>query len=104
MSKKIKRIDCYNCSPVNLDLICPKCEGTNITWSEWEHHIWCYNCKLDVEYNPGFSGPIPIMVAKFIGIDYRKHNIETGKIIPGEVNRYYKHKKSKLCKKRMYKS
>jgi len=77
-----KRIECYCCKPSDLDLHCPKCKGDNITWSEWEEYIWCYDCKKDVKYKPGLSGPIPVQIAGLIGIDLRKYNVQTGKIVP----------------------
>lgn len=86
---KEKRTECYVCNPVYLELVCPKCNGTNIEWSEFEQHIWCNNCKDDIEYEKGGAGPIPIKTAVLLGIDYRKYNIETGNIIPSEINQYY---------------
>ena len=84
----IKRIDCYVCSPVSMELTCPKCNGVNITWSEWEKHIWCYDCNLDVEYKSGF-GPVPVQLASMLGIDLRRYNIESGEIVPNEINKLY---------------
>jgi ribosomal protein S27E len=84
-----KRTECYVCSPVELELVCPKCQKTNITWSEFEEHIWCYDCKDDIKYEKGGAGPIPIQTAVLMGIDYRKYNLKTGKIVPGEINKYY---------------
>jgi len=86
----IKRIDCYVCSPVSMDLVCPKCKGVNIAWSEWEKHIWCYDCNLDVEYKSSGFGPVPMEMASMLGLDLRRYNIESGDIVPNEINKYYK--------------
>jgi len=32
--------------PFELGYKCPLCH-TNITWSEFNDHIWCYKCKID---------------------------------------------------------
>ena len=80
-----KRTECYICNPVDLELHCPNNENHKITWSEYEHHIWCYDCNKDIKYKPGLAGPIPIKLAKMLGIDYRKYNIKTGKIIPNKL-------------------
>lgn len=79
-----KRKDCYICNPIYLELFCPINHEHKITWSEFEEHIWCYECEKDIKYEPGYAGPIPVEVAKMLGVDYRKYNIKTGKII--EIN------------------
>ena len=87
--EKIKRTECYICNPIYLDLSCSKCGGDNITWSEWEEHIWCYDCQEDIYYGKGVAGPIPINAAALMGIDYRKYNIETGEIVESDINQFY---------------
>lgn len=77
-----KRKYCYICNPHCLDLFCPNDSEHNITWSEYEKHIWCFDCKRDIRYPPGLTGPIPMGVARLLGIDYRKYNIKTGEIYP----------------------
>jgi len=78
-----KRTECYVCNPIHLDLFCPVNPEHKITWSEYEEHIWCYDCEKDHYYKPGFAGPIPVGVSKLLGIDYRKYNVKTGEIIEG---------------------
>lgn len=78
-----KRTECYVCNPVDLELFCPEDENHKITWSEYEEHIWCYDCNKDIKYESGGAGPIPVQISKLLGIDYRKYNIETGDIIEG---------------------
>jgi hypothetical protein len=34
--------------PGVLGYLCPRGHGgPALTWSEWEEHIWCYDCGLD---------------------------------------------------------
>ncbi len=53
MSRKKKRTVCYICGPDAFVLVCPNDQKHKITWSEYEQHIWCYDCKKDIEYEPG---------------------------------------------------
>ena len=78
-----KRTECYVCNPIALELYCPLNEEHEITWSEYEEHIWCYDCVKDIKYEPGGAGPIPVEISKLLGIDYRKYNVATGEIIQG---------------------
>jgi hypothetical protein len=70
--KKSKRDWHYVLPPQFFMMSCPRCKGGNIEWSEWEQHIWCYDCEEDLD--PGktehagiFSGPIPIENTYLIG-------------------------------------
>lgn len=55
--------------------------GTNITWSEYEHKIWCYDCKIDTKGFGGvFDGPIPIQASYLLGITFDRFNLETKQI------------------------
>lgn len=79
--KKEKRTWHYCLEPVHFDMYCDKCEGTNITWSEYVHQIWCYDCEIDTEGFKGiFDGPIPAYCAELMGISFDRVDIETGKI------------------------
>lgn len=82
---KIKRTHCYIQNPSTYDICCPICGSNNTTWSEYESHIWCYDCKYDVylisKYTGIFSGPIPIQCASIFGIYFDRINIETQEII-----------------------
>lgn len=92
---KVKRTHCYIQKPISYDIVCPLCGKGNITWSEFETHIWCYSCEQDV-YVPLnesgiFSGPIPWQMTHMLGINFGRINLETHAILedtgapPGEV-------------------
>jgi len=54
-----KREWVYCHQPTAYEISCDKCNGSNITWSEYEKMIWCYDCEIDTEGNGGiFNGPI----------------------------------------------
>lgn len=59
----------YVQKPYEYEIACDKCGGRNIEWSEWEHMIWCYDCKVDTEGMGGiFDGPIPANATELLGI------------------------------------
>ena len=69
-----KRKWIYVQEPVSYEMSCDKCGGINITWSEWEGCIWCYDCKIDTRGNGGiFDGPIPLEVTKLFGISFNRY-------------------------------
>jgi hypothetical protein len=80
-----KRKWCYILPPYIFEMKCPKCKGINITWSEYEHHIWCYDCEQDLnpkdtEYAGIFSGPVPVNVSYILGLHFDRINFETNKV------------------------
>jgi hypothetical protein len=77
-----KREWCYVMNPSSYEIACDLCGGSNIEWSEYEHMIWCYDCKKDTRGNGGiFDGPIPIMAAKMFGLSFNRIEIPSGKIL-----------------------
>lgn len=73
-----KRKWIYVCQPVKYDIHCDKCDGTNITWSEYEHKIWCYDCKIDTPGTLGiFDGPIPIFTVEIFGISLNRYYLKS---------------------------
>lgn len=81
-----KRTWHYINSPASFDMHCDKCEGRNITWSEYAHKIWCYDCEVDTEGFKGvFDGPIPVEGAWMLGLSFDIFNMETGKIERFEI-------------------
>jgi len=69
-----KRKWIYIQKPVNYGMSCDKCGRKNIEWSEFEHMVWCYDCKIDTRGNEGiFSGPIPLEVSKLFGTSFDRY-------------------------------
>ncbi len=63
---------------------CPVDEFHKITWSEFEHHLWCFECEQDfIPKHWGiFDGPIPIGLCGMMGISFDRMNIKTHRITP----------------------
>lgn len=84
---KIPRTHCYATFPPNYDIFCPICGKIHITWSEFEHHIWCYDCEKDVlissysEDGDIFTGPIPVGTAQLLGCTFDRINLTTNEIV-----------------------
>jgi hypothetical protein len=77
-----KRKWCYCQPPETYEISCDLCNGSNITWSEYEHMIWCYDCQKDTLGNGGiFDGPIPLEVTKILGISFDRIEIPSGKLL-----------------------
>jgi len=75
----------YTLPPAAYEITCSQCSGSNLWWSEYDNHIWCYDCEIDFnpEYGPHagiFCGPIPLQASYTMGLVFDKFNIETGKI------------------------
>lgn len=94
MDKK-KRTWFYTLPPAAFEITCSQCGGSNLWWSEYDNHIWCYDCEID--FNPEydlhagiFSGPIPLQASYMMGLVFDRFNIETGKveILNLETNEY----------------
>lgn len=65
--------------PQSYEISCDLCGGSNIEWSEYEHMIWCYDCKKDTRGNGGvFDGPIPLGAAKLMGLSFDRIDLATG--------------------------
>ena len=87
--KKIKRKYVYCQNPTVYDVgPCIKCGNNNITWSEYEDLLWCYDCEVDFkpEHWGIFDGPIPMRMALMMGISFDRIDILTGKLIPFTMN------------------
>ena len=73
--------------PARYEIRCDLCDGTNITWSEYEHSIWCYDCLADTEGTGGiFDGPIPLGAVALIGLSLDKVDLKTGQRFTPVVN------------------
>ncbi len=76
-----KRTWHYIQKPQEHDISCPECGGVNLAWSEFENHIWCYDCQKDLNnYTSALSGPVPVQVALMLGISFDRYNMETKKV------------------------
>lgn len=60
----------------------PCYDVVNIQWSEYAHHIWCFDCEKDVKGTEGiFGGPIGINCATVLGMSFDKWDLINKKII-----------------------
>ncbi len=76
-----KRTWHYAYHPFEYDIQCPSDSGHDITWSEWEKHIWCRVCKEDIKIeNSILNGPIPMKLASMLNIKFDRIIIATGEI------------------------
>lgn len=84
---KVKRTHIYCSPPHTFEMRCPKNKRHKLEWSEFEKHVWCYNCEKDFcvpehsRWTGIFSGPILVNVAQLMGCDFRRLNLETKEII-----------------------
>ena len=76
-----KRTWMYVMKPYEYEIQCDKCGSSNIEWSEFEHKIWCYDCKIDTDGTEGvFDGPIAWGVAELIGLSFNRFNIKKNRL------------------------
>ena len=88
MSELKKRTWVFVHNPVRYDIRCNKCwdgeindTGTKITWSEYEHLIWCYDCGKDLAGTAGiFDGPVPIGVTELFGTSLNRIYLKSRKM------------------------
>lgn len=74
-----KRKWIYIQKPQVYEITCDLCGGSNIEWSEFEHMIWCYDCKKDTPGNSGiFDGPIGIKLCALLGMSFDRIDLKTG--------------------------
>ena len=75
-----KRKWIYIQHPTKYEIACDVCDGHDIEWSEYEHMIWCYDCKADTRGTGGiFSGPIPHGAMDMFGMSLDRIDLKTGK-------------------------
>ena len=85
--KRILRERIFVMEPVRYEIRCDLCGGINITWSEYEHLIWCYACQEDTAGTGGiFDGPIPLGAMKILGLSLDMVDIKTGERFTPVVN------------------
>jgi len=77
-----KRTWVYCQQPYEYDIECDRCNGASIAWSEFVHMIWCYDCKVDTKGTGGvFDGPIPVGVAKLLGMSFDGIRLSDNKLL-----------------------
>jgi hypothetical protein len=82
---KRERTWMYVQKPWQYEISCDICGGHNLEWSEWQGYIWCYDCKKDVRGDKGiFDGPIPVQVAKVLGMSFDIVDIKNRKVVKFE--------------------
>jgi hypothetical protein len=80
-----KRTSHYIQNPATYEITCDKCGGDSIEWSEYEDHIYCFDCKKDVKGTKGvFDGPIPLECAKILGLRFDRWDMVNKCVIPFE--------------------
>jgi len=81
----IPREWCYCQNPVVYDVYCDLCGSGDITWSEYEGRIWCYECSKDTKGTLGiFGSPIPMGLCAELGISFDRIRLSDGKILKQE--------------------
>lgn len=87
MADKILRTHMYCQAPKVYGIQCPKDKAHKLHWSEFEGHIWCYDCKEDINQDEHieatgiFSGPIPVNTTALMGISFDRLNVKTGGLV-----------------------
>ncbi len=81
----------YLYPPKAFECKCEKCNGRNLTWSEWDNHLWCYDCQIDFDpkdsaYSGVFSGPIPIGVSSTLGLSFDRYMMQEDRIERFNIN------------------
>ena len=77
-----KREWVYCQQPYKYAIECDHCSGILIAWSEFEHMIWCYDCKIDTKGTEGvFGGPIPIKVVRMLGMSFYRIRLSDNKLL-----------------------
>lgn len=85
-----KRKWVYIQHPTIYEVFCNKCKGKNIAWSEYEHRIWCYDCRKDVVGTGGiFDGPIPIKICEMVGISFWRRYLKSDKIMKPVMSKHF---------------
>lgn len=89
MDKLKRRKWHYVQSPWRYEIAPCDCGNADTQWSEFKKHLWCQICKKDFipKHNGIFDGPIPVNLARMIGISFDRVYIKSGKVkrfeIPG---------------------
>ena len=86
-SKRTLRERVFILEPARYEIRCDLCAGVNITWSEYEHLIWCYDCQEDTAGTGGiFDGPIPLKAMELFGLSLDMVDLKTGQRFTPVIN------------------
>ena len=81
MKEKRKREWAYIQKPQEYGIECDICGGTNLQWSEYAKHIWCYDCEKDTKGTMGvFDGPILRQACEMMGMSFDRVTLATGEV------------------------
>ena len=87
-STRVLRERVFVLEPARYQIRCDLCGGDNITWSEYEHLIWCYDCEKDTLGTGGiFDGPIPLAATQLLGLSLDMVDLKTGQRFTPVVNK-----------------
>jgi hypothetical protein len=80
---KRKRTWVYVQQPIDYGIAPCQCGNEDTQWSEYKEHLWCAKCKIDFipKHNGVFDGPIAVNCAAGLGLDFRRYDLKTKKII-----------------------
>ena len=81
-----KRTWVYVDRPAAYEIAGCSCGNQDPDWSEFKGMLWCAVCQKDfVPEHPGiFDGPIPVNTAALLGIDLRRVEFATGKVLSAD--------------------
>jgi hypothetical protein len=87
MKPFLRRKWVYIQEPSAYGVHCEICGG-EVCWSEYRGMVFCWRCLRDTRGSGGiFSGPIPMEVAKMLGISFDRIHIASGRILRMETSK-----------------
>lgn len=80
-----KREWVYVMRPFKYQIARCECGNEDPDWSEYKRHLWCSSCQKDFipTHNGVFDGPIPVKMARLLGLCFCAIDIETSALIKG---------------------
>jgi hypothetical protein len=75
----LKRTHVYILQPTAYEISgCPVSPTHEVTWSEYEDHLWCFDCEVDFipEHWGIFDGPIPVGAATMMGLSFDRISLD----------------------------
>lgn len=86
-----KREFCYIQHPSIYEIPPCSCGSKHYTWSEFEDHLWCFNCEADFKpENWGiFDTPISLKLCNLMGIYFYRVELNSGDYFAPDINNNY---------------